>query len=288
MFGSESLSEDAARRDLLPRLCCPACGGMVVPAIPRPGEPMGGDPPVACLDCEASYNWVRGILDLTRPDRPPVPRPREYPFGGGTLDFHGFFEASLKTLAYADHDAEDELFTLLGWLDHDPGAPVVQIGVGKGEATATLAAACPEAPWLGLDDDMASLRSAKVALTRAGVNNVLLVRCDLDNPPLRAGGFPSVLHFGVLHTMLDAADHLRRLARALPVGGHLAGVTLARSTLPHLAAQQAVLGEKAGIRWVGMEHLARRLMGRGWSSLRHEQPSNWMARFVAQRSPDPG
>ena len=285
MFGADTLSEDDARRQLLPRLACPACGGMVVPAIPRPGEPSSGDPPATCLDCDASYGWVRGILDLTVPGRPPAPRPLEYPFGGGTLDFHGFFAASLKTRAYEDHDIEDELFTLLGWLDHDPGAPVLQLGVGKGEATAVLAGACPEAPWLACDDDLPSLRAARVALTRAGVSNVLLVRCDLARPPLRAGGFPAILHFGVLHTVLDAADHVRRLAPLLPVGGRLAGVTLAESTLPHLAAQQAALGAKAGVRWVPMERLAKRLMGRGWSSFRHEQPSNWMARFVAIRSP---
>ena len=285
MFAAETLSEEAARRDLLPRLCCPACGGMIVPAIPRPGEPMVGDPPVTCLDCEAVYRWVRGILDLTCPDRAPAPRPRSYPFGGGTLDFHGFFAASLGTRAYEDHDIDDELFTLLGWLDHDPGAPVAQIGVGKGEATAVLAAACPQAPWLGLDDDLASLRAARVALTRAGVTNVVLARCDLERAPLRAGGFPAILHFGVLHTVMDASDHLRRLAEALPAGGRLAGVTLAESTLPHLAAQQKIIGERAGLRWVGMEHLAKRLMGRGWARFRQEQPSNWMARFQARRAP---
>ena len=285
MFSAEPLSEDAARRELLPRLCCPACGGMIVPAIPRPGVPQSGDPPATCLDCEAVYPWVRGILDLTLKSKPPVPRPTAYPFGGGVLDFHGFFAASLKTRAYEDHDLEDELFTLLGWMDLDPGAPVAQIGVGLGEATDILAAACPESPWLALDDDISTLRTTRVALTRAGRSNVVLVRCDLDRPPLRAGAFASVLHFGVLHTLLDAADHLRRLATVLPVGGRLAGVTLARSNLPHLAAQQNELGAKAGIRWIAMEHLARRLMGRGWASLRHEQPSNWMARFVAVRAP---
>ncbi len=285
MFSAEPLSEDAARRELLPRLCCPACGGMIVPAIPTPGVPQSGDPPATCLDCEAVYPWVRGILDLTLKNKPPGPRPTAYPFGGGVLDFHGFFVASLKTRAYEDHDLEDELFTLLGWMDLDPGAPVVQVGVGLGEATDILAAACPESPWLGLDDDISALRSTRVALTRAGRSNVVLVRCDLDRPPLRGGAFASVLHFGVLHTLLDSADHLRRLATVLPVGGRLAGVTLARSNLPHLAAQQNALGAKAGIRWIAMEHLARRLMGRGWASLRHEQPSNWMARFVAVRAP---
>ena len=285
MFSADTLPEAAARHELLLRLCCPMCGGMVVPAVPRPGMPQSGDPPATCLDCDASYPWVRGILDLTRKDQPPIPRPTDYPFGGGVLDFHGFFAASLKTRAYEDHDLEDELFTLLGWMDIEPGGPVVQLGVGQGEATDILAGACPESPWLGLDDDISSLRTARVALTRAGRSNVLLVRCDLDRPPLKAGSFASVLHFGVLHTVLDSADHLRRLATVLPVGGCLAGVTLARSNLPHLAAQQSELGAKAGIRWVAMEHLARRLMGRGWSSLRHEQPSNWMARFVAVRSP---
>ncbi len=287
MFSAETLSEEAARHEVLLRLCCPMCGGMIVPAIPRPGVPQSGDPPATCLDCEAVYPWVRGILDLTRKDGPPAPRPNQYPFGGGVLDFHGFFAASLKTRAYDDHDLDDELFTLLGWMDIHPGAPVVQIGVGLGEATQILASACPESPWLGLDDDMASLRSARVALTRAGCSNVVLVCCDLERVPLKSGTFGSVLHFGVLHTLSDAADHLRRLAGILPVGGCLAGVTLARSNLPHLAAQQDVLGAKGGIRWVGMEHLARRLMGRGWSSLRHEQLSNWMARFVAVRAPLP-
>jgi hypothetical protein len=285
VFSAQTVSEEAARRALLPRLCCPACGGMIVPAIPTPGMPQSGDPPATCLDCDAVYPWVRGILDLTLDSKPPAPRPTAYPFGGGVLDFHGFFLASLKTRAYEDHDLEDELFTLLGWMDLDPGAPVVQLGVGLGEATDILAAACPESPWLGLDDDIVSLRGSRVALTRAGRSNVVLVRCDLDRPPLRAGTFRSVLHLGVLHGLPGSAGHLRRLAAVLPVGGKLAGVTLARSNLPHLAAQQSALGAKAGIRWVAMEHLAKRLMGRGWVSLRHEQPSNWMARFVAVRAP---
>jgi|GEM_PF-7049793 len=268
----------------LHRIVCPACGGLIAPDPSQgdPSEPFCG---LRCLGCGAGYRWRGGVLDLV-PEGKAVPtRPRVYPWQGQQLDFYAFFAAILKMGAYADTDLEDQLYHLLGWMDPEPGKPVLQIGVGQGELTYVLSNALMDAPLVALDDDLSSLAEARRNLLGYGIGDVIYVRCDLNTPPLRPHAFSSALHFGVLHGLAQPPAHLAWLGRSLTPNGRLAGLTLARSTLEHIARAQQAASATAGLRFIPMEGLARELMKTGWASFRHEQPSNWMARFLAVRRP---
>ncbi len=265
-----------APRDVaLTRLQCPACDGMLAP-------PPGGFG-AACLDCDRQFPSAGDVLELFAPGRPPTPRRREYPHQGRDLSFWQFYEQTLRLGAYRDTDLEEEVYALLGGLDHDPGEPILLLGCGRGELLSTVAAACPDSVIVATDDHPGDLDIARRRLSREGAVNCAFVACDLDHPPLRAGSFRAVLHFGLIHALPDGLDHMRRFARVLPPGGHVAGVALARSTLPHIARAQAAMANTNGLRWVPMQEFGTRLMKLGWSQFRHEQPSNWMARFVATR-----
>jgi len=253
---------------------------MLVPELEDRTDPFAS---VHCIDCETRYPFRKGILDLVHPAAPPSPRVRVYPYDAEQLDFFHFYEELLLLGAYRDTDLEEEVYALLGWLDPDPGSPILVLGCGRGEMTQVLAGVVPDSTVVACDDDLEELAAARVRLARRGVGTAVLVRCDLDRPPVRPAGFSCILHFGLLHTLPDVEGHLERLARALPPGGRLSGVTLARSNLPHIARSQKAMSTSAGIRWVAIESLGRALMRRGWHKLTHEQPSNWMARFQAIR-----
>ncbi len=274
----------ALRDAVLHRVVCPGCGGLLA------ADPSGDDPtepfcPLRCLSCGSGYRWRGGVLDLAPPDRPIPERVRRYPWQGEQLDFYAFFAAVLQMGAYKGSDLEDQLYHLLGWMDPDPGKPVLQLGVGQGEMAYVLANAMPDSALVALDDDLSELAAARRNLLGYGLGNVVYVRCDLNSPPLRPGSFSSALHFGVLHGLVQPAAHLAWLGRSLTAGGRLAGLTLARSTIEQIARAQQAAATSSGLRFIPMEGLARELMKSGWASVRHEQPSNWMARFLAVRRP---
>ncbi len=269
----------AARDHAVARLQCPVCAGMLVPDLDSAGDPFA---PILCLDCERSYGWSHGVLDLVPTDQRPPARQRNHALTGPPVPFYRFFEQSLSTQAYADTDAEDQLYHLLDWLDYRPGEPVLLLGCGEGEAMRLLGEACGDSLLVAMDDDLKELVAARSAQVRAGLPGVF-VRCDLDRPPLRPGTFSAVMHFGVLHSLPDAQLHLKRLSEGLPPGTRLVGVCLARSTLEHVARSQKALEGQSGFRFVPMDDLARTLVRGGWARFRHEQPSNWMARFQARK-----
>ncbi len=261
------------------RLICPVCTGMLVPEPGRPRDPFAA---ILCLDCERTYGWDHGVLDLVAGDGRAPSRARNHALQGPPVPFYRFFEQSLATQAYADTDVEDQLYHLLDWLDYRPGEPVAVLGCGNGEVMRLLGEACGDSLLLGLDDDLGELVAARSAQVRSGLPGVF-VRCDLDRPPLRPGTFGAVVHFGVLHGLPDPLAHLRRLTEALPGGARLVGVCLARSSLPQVARSQAALERQTRLRFVPMEEAAQTLVRGGWASFRHEQPSNWMARFHARK-----
>lgn len=264
-----------ARDDAVALLLCPACTGMLVPDLDRRDDPFA---PLCCLDCAEAYPFVKGVLDLTPRLRPT--RPRRYPLGGKDLDFWGFFESTLQTRAYADTDPEDQIYHLLSWLDYRPGERLLVLGCGRGELSRLVADACPDSPVLSFDDALDELIVARAAQARAGLSG-LFVRCDLRRLPVRPGAFAAAFHFGLLHSLGDPVGAMQRIGALLAPGGRLVGVTLARSSLENVAATQAAMAKGSGLDFVPMEDLAKAMMRSGWARLRHEQPSNWMARFVA-------
>jgi ubiquinone/menaquinone biosynthesis C-methylase UbiE len=272
-----------ARAEALVRLHCPACRGMLVPAVKGTEDPWA---PVHCIDCDRDFPYKKGVLDLSTVASAAGGRVRRYPRGGQSLDFYAFFCAVLQMKAYKESSLEDELYTLLGWMDPHPGRPLLVVGSGNGEMAEALFRACPGAPILACDDSLEELIAARARLVRAGIDGVFSFCCDLDALPLRDGALGSVLHWGVLHGVSEPVGHMRRLARVLPAGGRLAGVALARSILPQLAEQQEAMSAESGVRFVPMEQLGKDLMKNGWTRFRHEQPSNWMARFTALRGPE--
>jgi ubiquinone/menaquinone biosynthesis C-methylase UbiE len=272
---------DADRRTAaLLRLHCPQCRGMLVPSMARPDDERA---PVDCLDCGGRYSAERGPVELFVPARAQPQRLRSYPHEGRTLTFWEFYDRTLRLGAYRDTDLEDEVYALLGWLDHQPGEPILLLGTGRGELLGMVAEACPDSLIVALDDSVEDLRLAARRVIRQGATNCAFIACDLDRPPLRPGSFAVVLHFGLLHSFPDALDHLRRFAPVMPPGGRLAGVALARSTLPHIATAQQAMSAGSGLRWIPMQRFGTSLMKVGWRRFRHDQPSNWMARFVAVR-----
>lgn len=268
-----------ARDQALARLQCPACTGMIVP---EPGDPANPFADVICLDCSRSYRWSHGVLDLVPPDRRLPARRRNHGLQGDPVSFYDFFAQSLSTQAYADTDVEDQLYHLLDWLDYQPGEPVLILGSGEGEHVRLIGEACADSLVLALDDDLRELSAARSRQLRAGLPGVF-VRCDLNRPPIRPGSFGAVLHFGILHTLPEGMSAMLRLGPLLPPGARIAGVCLARSTLPQVARSQDALEAKTGFRFVAMDALAQQMVRGGWLKFRHEQPSNWMARFMARK-----
>lgn len=253
---------------------CPVCGGTI-------GASPGGRP-VRCLDCGWMLQGADGVTDLRPPGWTAPQRPRRYG-GAEDLSFYAFFRGSLRTDAYRDTTLEDEIYTLLGWLDPQPDALLLILGAEQGEISRLVSDALPTATVVACTDDHTEARQAAVEARDGGFPRLLNVCCDLGRPPFRPGAFAHILHFGLAHGLPDPNHHWDHVRRLLPRGGKLAGVTLARSTLPDVARDQERHAAELGVRFLGMQDFAHGLLQRGWDRFRHEQPSHWMARFTVQK-----
>lgn len=102
-----------------------------------------------------------------------------------------------------------------------PGARVVEVGFGAGHSTIALARAYPEATFVGLDVDEASVRMARANAATAGVSErVTFLVADGDGAAAH-GPFDAAFAFECLHDMPRPVEVLAAVRRSLAPGAPL-------------------------------------------------------------------
>ncbi|MEE4025878.1 class I SAM-dependent methyltransferase [Gordonia sp. PKS22-38] len=120
---------------------------------------------------------------------------------------------------------ERELAPALATIDHlharlaRPGARIADVGFGGGHSTIALAAAYPEASFVGLDVDAESVAMARREAVAAGVDDRVEFLLADGAEASQRGPFDVIFAFECLHDMPRPVDVLSESRAALAPGG---------------------------------------------------------------------
>jgi len=101
------------------------------------------------------------------------------------------------------------------------GRRILDAGCGTGEILTSLARAFPTSHVTGVDLSPESLRLARWLVDHLELTNVELEEGNLLDLPVDLQSFDLITSMGVLHTLADPAEGLRRLAERIAPGGYL-------------------------------------------------------------------
>lgn len=100
-------------------------------------------------------------------------------------------------------------------------AKILDCGCGTAQISAFLALSAPGRQVFGIDGCRASLAHADEFRSRAGIENLQLVRGDLFDLPVTPERYQFVLSRGVVHHTPDPDEATRRVASCVAPGGYL-------------------------------------------------------------------
>jgi ubiquinone/menaquinone biosynthesis C-methylase UbiE len=261
----------------LPLLRCPACAGspLSLPADSAPGLRCGG--------CGRRYPYAGGILDL-------YTGPEVFTLAQRSLQTRlttGLYERFRWLLARAvvGYTIREEVARFAQTLELEAGDTLLDVACGPANFTVPLARLAWPGLVIGLDISPAQLARAAANVTRAGLDNVLLVRGDVHQLPFRDQVVGKVNCAGGLHQFPDPARALAEVARVLPAAGRFAGSTLARHTAPWARRLQDWLRRRSGVHFVDLAALAGLIEHAGFRDYRQEPaPSPWFGYYQAVKA----
>jgi SAM-dependent methyltransferase len=147
------------------------------------------------------------------------------------------------------------------------GATVLDVACGPGNFTRRFAADVGEhGTVIGIDLSATMLARA---VNDTDAIQVVYVRADISDLPLRAGSVDGVCCFAALHLFSDPWVALDVMARALVPGGRLAILTTARPKSVSGALVANVFGRAAGVQMFGTDDLTGELAARGLEVIHH-------------------
>ncbi len=166
----------------------------------------------------------------------------------------------------------------------EEGATVLDVACGPGNFTRRFVTDVGErGTVIGID---LSLPMLARAVEETDATQVVYVRADVVQLPIRAESVDAVCCFAALHLFSDPWAALDAMTAALVPGGRLAILTTSRPEgLPGAAG--AVLGHVSGMRMFGAGELTRELLNRGLE-VGHQRRFGLMQAVGARRSPTPG
>jgi len=270
---------EPSEEQAIARLVCPACGDWLAPASAM-GATGHEERDLRCLGCNVVYPWRDGVLDFGFEGGPLV---RNFQLGKKERSFLGLLRANLRMARNSDRTFEDEIYATLSWLDVEPAHTVLLLGCDRGYLLPPIAQAIDPGVLIALESDVKQLCDARDRCEKENVYNVVLCRADLTRPPVRPASVDRLVLCGILHGSEPVAECVERVAETLRPGGVLVGLALARSILPRIAQQQERFGRSLGAVFQDVNALGHDLCRGGFSAFQLDQPSNWMARFVARK-----
>jgi ubiquinone/menaquinone biosynthesis C-methylase UbiE len=131
---------------------------------------------------------------------------------------HGYDERANERL----HDQAQTLLELLhADTTYPAGSRVLEAGCGVGAQTVTLGQRSPDARFVSIDVERASVDEAQARVRAAGLANVELHQADIFALPFRDKTFDLAYSIGVLHHTPDPRQAFAQLPRILRPGGKL-------------------------------------------------------------------
>jgi SAM-dependent methyltransferase len=129
---------------------------------------------------------------------------------------HGYDERANERL----HDQAQTLLELLhAGTSYPAGSRVLEAGCGVGAQTVTLAQRSPEARFVSIDVEQASVAEAQTRVREAGLTNVELRQADIFSLPFEPASFDHVFVCFVLEHLSRPVEALAILRELLEPGG---------------------------------------------------------------------
>jgi ubiquinone/menaquinone biosynthesis C-methylase UbiE len=193
---------------------------------PRTGNKLrfdGGDKIVHVTGSDVEYPVVDGIIDFcpeavdkvskaydkvadcydTLLSRPNIPR------------------RIINTLVWGIGDDRTYIETVLSYLPDRFNGILLDVPMGTGVFTSPIYTKYPKATIIGIDLSISMLRKARECFERDGLRNVVLLRADVTNLPLRNGVVDLVLSMNGWHAFTDKQRAIAEIRRVLRQQGML-------------------------------------------------------------------
>lgn len=127
----------------------------------------------------------------------------------------------INTLVWGIGDDRTYIDTVLSYLPEQFDGILLDVPVGTGVFTSPIYTKYPKATIIGIDLSMSMLRKARECFERDGLRNVVLLRADVTNLPLRNGVIDLVLSMNGWHSFTDKQCAIAEIKRVLRQQGTL-------------------------------------------------------------------
>jgi ubiquinone/menaquinone biosynthesis C-methylase UbiE len=127
----------------------------------------------------------------------------------------------LRTLVWGIGNDRPYIETVLSYLPDQFDGILLDVPVGTGVFTSPIYTKYPKATIIGIDLSMSMLRKARVCFERDGLRNVVLLRADVTNLPLRNDVVDLVLSMNGWHAFTDKQRAVAEIRRVLRTQGML-------------------------------------------------------------------
>jgi SAM-dependent methyltransferase len=162
------------------------------------------------------------------------------------------------------------------------GDGVLDVACGPGNFSRDFARAVgPEGLVVGIDASRPMLERAVPETERSGLDNVVYVHGDASALPFRDASFDAVCCFAALNLFAEPFEALDDMTRVLTPGGRIAIFTSCRSRSRALAAMEAALTARSGLRMFGQDEIVTALRVRGFEHV--NQRISGLTQFVGAR-----
>ncbi len=276
---AQAPSEDRARRLLeraLPLLRCPACRCDSLTLLePKPG--------LLCADCGRACPFADGVLDLSTGPENFTAAQRSLQRPLSTCLYERF--RWLLARALVGQTAQEDVERFGRALELKAGDTLLDVACGPAHFAVPLAQRVAPGLVIGLDVSPTQLERAVANVARAGLDNVLLVRGDVHQLPLRDRALVKVNCAGGLHQFPAPGRALVEMGRVLAPGGRLSGSTFARHPAQAARRLQDWMRAQFGLHWVDLVSVQGLLERAGLRGYRGEPaPLSWFGYYVAERA----
>jgi SAM-dependent methyltransferase len=222
---------------------------------------------------------------------------RVYPYRNGILDLLEHEPTLTETqqllntpfTAWAYDRGRDALLRLCGGpsfarevamtqasLQIQPGDTVLDLACGQGNFTVEWAKRTgPDGLIIGLDISDAMLRRAASRVTRAHLNNVLLIRGDALRLPFADESFSKTNCSGGFHQLPDLPRALHEVSRVSTPNAVLTASTFAEGPDDRWAGLKRWLKQRFQLHFVPLDQLERQLAAVGFQNYIATLPGGW-------------
>jgi SAM-dependent methyltransferase len=147
------------------------------------------------------------------------------------------------------------------------GDKVLDVACGPGNFSREFArAVAPDGLAVGIDASRTMLDRGVAELSRAGLDNLVLVRGDATALPFRAESFDATCCFAALHLFADPFSALDEMRRVLAPGGRIAIMTSVRRPLT-IRPLKPVIERASGLRVFEADEITSALGARGFTGI---------------------